>query len=129
MGNICDCFRKSDTELNNHYQSDDYNENLCNSGNFQHRTKYGYAKDGVPLYQGINNGPSFKNERYTKKSDFQTPLAAAHINIHKDYTALNDGETPDFMFSSGYTQNSFSNLQHISEREPDGMFYVSVLHN
>ncbi|CAH8440939.1 unnamed protein product [Schistosoma bovis] len=91
------------------------------------------AKDGLSGYRSLSNDPSHLNNSYPyhrsdsriSRAGHNGPASLGDMQGVRDFSYRTQGdfgmsvEPSDFMLSSVYTQSSTSNLQHISEREPD----------
>ncbi|CAH8467007.1 unnamed protein product [Heterobilharzia americana] len=137
MGNFCTCCAwKSHDKPMGEANAINYGAAVPNHvghmGKSQTSYQSEYIKDALSGYRPLSSDPSHLNNSHPYRMDNRISRLghngnAASGDMHgiRDFPYRAQGdfgmstEPSDFMLSSIYTQSSTSNLQHISEREPD----------
>uniref|UniRef100_A0AA85J878 Uncharacterized protein n=1 Tax=Trichobilharzia regenti TaxID=157069 RepID=A0AA85J878_TRIRE len=137
MGNFCTCcaWKSHDKpmgETNTMNYGSAVPNHVDHMGKSQSVYQSEYIKDAIASYRPVaNDAPHMNKSQPYRRLDNRVSRAVhngtAPLDIHggKDFSYRAQGdfginnEPSDFMLSSIYTQSSTSNLQHISEREPD----------
>ncbi|CAH8461731.1 unnamed protein product [Heterobilharzia americana] len=123
MGNFCTCCAwKSHDKPMGEANAINYGAAVPNHvghmGKSQTSYQSEYIKDALSGYRPLSSDPSHLNNSHPYRMDNRISRLGHNGNAASGDFGMST-EPSDFMLSSIYTQSSTSNLQHISEREPD----------